>query len=78
MLLTLVFKEAEQLFHEQRQWLNDLAMAKTQPKVKCLQPKLKAKEHELVDTCCSHGVGGKAGKIIFPIFIGQSNYLCKS
>jgi DNA-nicking Smr family endonuclease len=78
MMLTLVFEEAEPMFQERRRQLNDLALSKTQPKVKRLQPKIKTEESKAIDSSCSPGVGGKAGKIVFPILIGQSDYLYKS
>ena len=78
MLLTLVFEEAEPVFQKRRQRLSDLALSKTQPKVKRLQPKLKLKEPDAIDTCCSAGLGGKAGKIVFSILIGENEYLYKS
>eukprot|EP00956_Cyclotella_meneghiniana_P004018 scaffold4876_cov64-Cyclotella_meneghiniana.AAC.3 len=74
-LLTLVFEEATELFKQQRQRLNDLAIQKNKPKEKIA--KAKTNTPQSVDQCLSE-VKGKAGKTFFPVLVGHEEYLYKT
>lgn len=54
------------------------SLSKSQPKVKLLMPRLKAREPAAIAHSCAAEVGGKAGRTFFPIFVGQNEYLYKS
>jgi DNA-nicking Smr family endonuclease len=74
--LTLVFDEAYGLFQERRQRLNSLVLDKCPAKQKVA--KLKSTEEEPLNDDCTMGVGGKAGKAVFPVIVGPEEYLDKS
>jgi DNA-nicking Smr family endonuclease len=78
-LLSRVFEEADSIFAERRRLLNELAI-----KRQCMKPRLStAKSNRSNMPALFHeisidGVGGKPGKIHFPITVGEPDFLYRS
>ncbi|KAL3767262.1 hypothetical protein ACHAWO_003946 [Cyclotella atomus] len=76
-LLTRVFEEAEPMFAERRKCLNELAIKKCNPK-----PRLPKAKTNTGGSPSNHNIseliGGKPGKIFFPVTVGEPNFLYRS
>ena len=75
--LSRVFEEAGPLFVERRRLLNELAIKKCTPKPR--KSKIQTEPLKHTFPSISHAcVGGKAGKVHFPITVGEPNFLYRS
>ena len=79
-MLTIVFDEANPLFKEIRQKLNSLFLEQTQPKVKLLSPRIRARQPTSADLSdiSSVSLDNKAVKTRFNVIVGEVGNLYKS
>lgn len=75
--LSLVFEEADATFKEIRRSLINLSLEKTLPKDKSASSS-KGDADIDKDTPSTEGTGGKAGKIVFPLLVGEVENLYSS
>lgn len=77
-LLTRVLEEAEPMFAERRKFLNDLATKKCNPKPRLSKAKTNIAVPPSNRKMSPEGIGGKPGKICFPVTVGDPNFLYRS
>ncbi|KAL7526094.1 hypothetical protein ACHAXR_001313, partial [Thalassiosira sp. AJA248-18] len=76
--LSLVFEEVETTFKVIRQRLSNLSIKKSLPKDKTTAPEEKISNIKAERNPSLEGVGGKAGKTVYPILVGNAEQLYQS
>ena len=77
--MTPVFEELDPMLKEIRIQLNNLTLKKAAPKVrKAKKAKKKRQPAELPQALPNDTLGGKAGKVAYPILVGEVSNLYKT
>ena len=76
--MTLIFEDATATFKALRQQLNVLALKKSTPKCRISVPKSGKVDANLVNNPSHEGIGGKPGKIMYSVLVGNVSHLYKS
>jgi len=75
--MTRVLDELNPLLKSIRNRMNDLAIHKAAPKVRNRSRKTSQQQTSSVTLLSEHSIGGKAGKVAYPILVGEVTNLCK-